>query len=43
VQGGAEKCIQSWSWKASREDYSEDIGRDGRIMLKFTLGKQGLA
>jgi hypothetical protein len=37
---GAEKCIQnSRQKKLKGRDHSEDLGRDGRIMLEWILAK----
>jgi len=34
-----DKCIQSFGRRTGREENSEDLGVDGRVILEWTLGK----
>jgi hypothetical protein len=36
-----EKCIQYFGWKPRRQDHSEDLGVDGRIILEWILREIG--
>jgi hypothetical protein len=40
VAGMGERCIQRFGWEALKgEDHWEDLGVDGRITLRWILGK----
>jgi hypothetical protein len=43
VHGGGERCIKHFGWGGLKGgDHYEDLGIDGRITLRWILGKLGL-